>query len=102
MESLLYNINPKVYKANANAAICFSRFNPRINLKFTYVAALNRENKGNTRIVKINNRISAIKACRASNNYKKVESVTFIDFREKKIIESADKVSRLMFRGSGC
>lgn len=92
MESLLYNINSQVYKPNANAATCFSRFNPRMSRNFTYVAALYRQNRGNTRIVKLKSEAAELKA--------QVDEC--VDFRDARLILAADKAASKMFRVGGC
>lgn len=91
MESLLYNINPIVYKSNANTAICFNRFNPRMSRNFTYVAALYAQNKGNTRLVKVQSKAvkmsAQIRGC--------------VDSRDVRLVIAADKAASKMFR-CGC
>lgn len=97
MSAILYNIGSCVYKPFGDYAYRLSSFDVQNKVKKVRVAALNRENIGNTRVEKINAGTVKIRAYRASNNYRKTEPVTFVDFREKKILESAGKAST-MFR----
>lgn len=93
MESLLYNINPIVYKANANAATRFNRFSPRISHSYTCVAALYCKNAGNTRVIKLQS-----KAVKMSAQIKEC-----VDFRDARLVITADKAASKMFRcGCGC
>ena len=95
MSAILYNnIGSCVYKPFGDYAYGLSSFDVQNKVKKVRVAALNRENIGNTRVEKINTGTVKIRACRAN---KKAEPVTFVDFREKRILESAGKAST-MFR----
>lgn len=96
MSAILYNnIGSCVYKPFGGYAYGCTNFDSGYRCKNVHVEALYTQNKGNTRVVKLQSKAAIMKA--------KIDEVAeCVDSRDVRMLKAAIKAEKLMFRGSGC